>query len=610
MDTLQILRILQVALGIGAVIFVHEMGHFIAARLCGVRVDVFSLGFGPPLLRWRRGDTTYQLAAVPLGGYVRMAGEEGFAEGAPAADDELGSKSVPQRFLIYSGGVIMNVVFAIVVFPLILAAGVVFVKPEIGRAVPGGPAWHARIPAGTQVLGVNGHEVPAFMHIANEVALAGDGAVVLELLQPGDDVPRTMTVESELLPAFGFPTIGIAPPLDPEHRIRVDPRTPAHAAGLRTDDRILEVVDGVEGLPVDEQLEILMERAEPVELRVARGDEPPRTVRILPARGDGEGTPVLGVTAPTNLVADLRTSPLLEELGLRPDDRLLAVNGQRVLRASDALLALLSPASELSVRVDRGGKDLDLRAPAIDYDTALALYADLHLAPDVDSTRIVVFPGSPAERAGLRDGDQIDRIDGVRILDWQALVDRTRLAARSGETMTFTVLRPSAEGALEPDEVDVTPQPYLYPSYGIDLLQAHYTYRAPNVVAAARLGLQSSWKFFVDTWTTLKRMLQGRVSSDNVGGIITIARVSYDWTSLGITKLLFFLCILSLNLAFLNVLPIPLLDGGHLAFLVVEGIKGSPVSERVLGYSQMIGLVMLVSLLIYATINDIKRLLQ
>lgn len=221
-----------------------------------------------------------------------------------------------------------------------------------------------------------------------------------------------------------------------------------------------------------------------------------------------------------------------------------------------------------------------------------------------------MFPGSPAEGAGLRSGDRIDRIDGVRILDWQALVDRTRMAARDGDTMAFTVLRSGADGEIEPEEIAVTPQPYRYPSYGFDLLQAHYTYKAPNVMAAARLGLQSSWKFFVDTWTTLKRMLQGRVSSDNVGGIITIARVSYDWTSMGITKLLFFLCILSLNLAFLNVLPIPLLDGGHLAFLLVEGVKGSPVSERVLGYSQMIGLVMLVSLLIYATINDIKRLLQ
>src|SRR5436853_5646094 len=101
---IEIWRYVQVALGIGLVIFVHESVHFLAARLCGVRVDVFSLGFGPRLLGWRRGRTQYQLALVPLGGYVKMAGEESAGAGKAAAADELPSKSVGQRFLIYSGG--------------------------------------------------------------------------------------------------------------------------------------------------------------------------------------------------------------------------------------------------------------------------------------------------------------------------------------------------------------------------------------------------------------------------------------------------------------------------------------------------------------------------
>ena len=106
---------------------------------------------------------------------------------------------------------------------------------------------------------------------------------------------------------------------------------------------------------------------------------------------------------------------------------------------------------------------------------------------------------------------------------------------------------------------------------------------------------------------TVKRMLLGQVSGKNVGGIISIGVVSYSWASLGITKLLFFLCMLSLNLAFLNVLPIPILDGGHLMFLIIEKIKGSPVSERVFGYSQMVGIVLIVSLMIYVTYNDLVR---
>jgi regulator of sigma E protease len=92
-----------------------------------------------------------------------------------------------------------------------------------------------------------------------------------------------------------------------------------------------------------------------------------------------------------------------------------------------------------------------------------------------------------------------------------------------------------------------------------------------------------------------------------MGGIISIGVVAYSWAELGIAKLLFFLCMLSVNLAFINVLPVPLLDGGHLLFLLIEKIKGSPVSERVFGYSQVVGLVLILTLLIYVTYNDVMR---
>ena len=132
-------------------------------------------------------------------------------------------------------------------------------------------------------------------------------------------------------------------------------------------------------------------------------------------------------------------------------------------------------------------------------------------------------------------------------------------------------------------------------------------YRATSVGEAVRVGFQSSWKFIVDAWTTIKRILLGQVSGENLGGIITIGAVSYSWASVGMAKLLFFLCMLSMNLAFLNVLPIPVLDGGHLLFLLIEKIKGSPVSERVLGYSQLVGIVLILSLMIYVTYNDLVR---
>ena len=105
-----LVTIIALIIVLGVLIFVHEAGHFLMARLCGVRVEIFSLGFGPRIFGFRRGPTLYQIALIPLGGFVKMAGEETGDSSIPAPD-ELRAKSVGQRFLIYSGGVLMNVVF-------------------------------------------------------------------------------------------------------------------------------------------------------------------------------------------------------------------------------------------------------------------------------------------------------------------------------------------------------------------------------------------------------------------------------------------------------------------------------------------------------------------
>src|SRR5690606_20732608 len=135
-----VLSILQVAIGIGFLTFIHELGHFLAARAAGITVETFSLGFGPRLIGFRKGATYYQLAAIPVGGYVRVAGED--LHGRPREGD-LMSKSVGARAAFYSGGVVMNLLFALVAFPIVFAHGVDFQAPVIGEVQPGGAAWQA-----------------------------------------------------------------------------------------------------------------------------------------------------------------------------------------------------------------------------------------------------------------------------------------------------------------------------------------------------------------------------------------------------------------------------------------------------------------------------------
>ena len=230
MDPESLLRTLQVALGIGLVIFVHEAGHFLAARWCGVRVDVFSLGFGPALLQFRRGATVYQLAMVPFGGYVRMAGE-GAAPGTAPAHDELGAKSVGARFLVYSGGVIMNVVFALVAFPIAYSFGVPITRPIIAAPVAGGGAWTAGIPAGSELTAVGDAPIRDFEDLVGAVALNGRSPVDVTFRTPAGDV-RQLEVHPTKDEALGFYRIGVRIGSAPDGRLVVPAGSPAAEAGL------------------------------------------------------------------------------------------------------------------------------------------------------------------------------------------------------------------------------------------------------------------------------------------------------------------------------------------------------------------------------------------
>ncbi len=589
-----------VAFGIGLVIFVHELGHFLAARWCGVRVETFSLGFGPRLLFWRRGGTTYQIAAVPLGGFVKMAGEEGAVDGRPPAPDELPAKSVGQRFLIYSGGVLMNVAFALVVFPIILAIGVPFAEPMIGATTPGSPAWHAGLQAGTRVESVNGNGVYSFMNIPNEVALGSPEETVLVVRDTDESPARTVRIVPQWSESLGAYTIGANPAVDPAGEIEVDKDSVAERAGLRSGDRLVEVVGGSAGLTLDEQLAQVAREGGPVQGRFER-DGTAFEATVVPEPSRTNEVRLLGVGPLVRRVVAVRNTSLGRATGLAKDDRILEVDGRRLARSFDFLSTLEAARGPVKMRVERGGSVLALEIPALAPGDAVPMAQDVALGQDVESNAVAITPGSAAEEAGMADGDRIVRIDSKEVGGFSDVQSAAKDAGqdqelalevdRGGEILTFRL----------------APRAWRPPSYGFGIKDAQYVYRADGPADAVRDGFALSWKFLQESWLTLKRILFRQVSGQNIGGIITIGVVSHSFASTGLTKLFYFLCMLSMNLAFLNVLPIPVLDGGHLLFLLIEKLKGSPVSERVHGYSQLVGVVLIVSLMVYVTFNDVVR---
>lgn len=605
MEPLALWRILQVVLGIGLVIFVHELGHFLAARWCRVRVEVFSLGFGPRLFGWRRGETLYQIAAVPLGGYVRMAGDDelGRRSGDPR---ELGSKSVGQRFLIYSGGVIMNVVFGLVVFPILFTVGVPLDAPVV-TPLPGGPAWRAGLEPGTRVLAVDGKEVHDFVGVLSAVAIAPRDELALRVLDPGSELPREVHLSAVRDPGQGIYTLGVAHGADPEHVLGVAAGSAADEAGLREGDRLLGVLDVPPGLPLLRQLERALDSREPLRLRVLReGHE----LEVLVPPRLRSGAVLVGITPSQRRVEALRSPSPGADLDLREGDVLLSVDGRPILRHRDLALALEAGAGPVTIELERQGRALTLATRDLTLEERRRLALDVALTHGEGRALFNVLPGSAAERAGLRDGDEIRQVDGSSVATAEAVLARAREAVRAGRALTLTVLRGAGEGS-EGQFLDlrVEPGPVEAPDYGFHLAAATYVYQAGSLGEALSFGASACWRFLQDTWLTLKSMLFGRVSADNIGGPILIAVVSHSMAELGLAKFFFFLCILSINLALINVLPIPLLDGGHLLFLLIEKLKGSPVSERVMSYSQLVGLVLIATLFVFVIFNDIQRVL-
>ena len=606
-------NVLWAALGIGLLIFIHELGHYIAARAAGVRVEVFSLGFGPRLCGVVLRGTDFRLSLVPFGGYVMVAGQDPSDRRFPARLS-LHSKSVGQRALFWSGGVLMNVLFALVVFPLVFHAGVSFVAPVVGSVKHGSAAWEAGLQRGDRIVAVHDKAMFSLENLHVEIALHGQRPVPL-LVEQGEQ-RRVVTVTPHFDPDSRLYDLGIRA-LPTRVVLRVDAASPAAAAGLRTGD-VLQSVDGIAAASetMGPALDALDSAEKALDLVVDR-DGSPVTARIEPLRDHQDAPAMIGVRTTSRRIVGIRPgAALVERLGLRRDDVLLAVDGKPFL-GSDLAAAMANGPERLRLHLRRDGKEVALDQPASPAErTELAS----HVALGNDASMMLhPTPGDAAFAAGLQPGDRLESIDGRSTPDWASLKDAIEAAGTkplavhvrrlpAGTTSFFD----AARGDLpEGERVALTIVPRRQPVTGIhaELDTLREEVRAGSFGEALQLGIVCSIDLVKQFYVTMKRLVTGDVGAKNLGGIIRISQVSYHAAKRGPSWFWYFLALLSVNLAFVNLLPIPVLDGGHLLFLLIEKVKGSPVSARVFGYSQVVGLLFVLLLVLFVTYNDILRLL-
>ena len=259
---------------LGVLIFVHELGHFLMARRIGVRVLTFSLGFGPKLLSFKRGDTEYCVSVIPLGGYVKMAGEnpEDNRTGAP---DEFLSKTKWQRFQVLVMGPVMNLALALVVMTFVLYQGATVAAVEeqpviVGKVLPDYPAAQSGIQVGDRIVSIGGEEVPTWKQFPMVVATKANKSVPILLVRDGQNLTINVTPRAEGKYEIG--DIGILPVLRPEVAT-VNPGEPAAEAGLQPGDVVL-AAGGVRDIAYQPLLDMIKAHEnKPLTMEVRRGEQ-------------------------------------------------------------------------------------------------------------------------------------------------------------------------------------------------------------------------------------------------------------------------------------------------------------------------------------------------
>ena len=317
-----------------------------------------------------------------------------------------------------------------------------------------------------------------------------------------------------------------------------------------------------------------------------------------------------------------RTQGVAAEAGLRPDDRILAIDGVKMDTWTHAAMALTGIALDRAtaqIEVARSGANqtvtLDLSRFILPSDETRVLSSlglsprQRLLPPEISSAA----EGSPAAQAGFKPGDRIVAVGDTDIVWWDDIGAAIQTQARPGLPLVVQVQRGGERLALDVtpkwEENDGAPRFVL----GVAPVPVTVEYDALlryGPVDAIGAALHETWRYTTTTLGMIWRMVSGVASLKNVSGPITIAQVANISAQMGLAWFLSFLAVLSLSLCIMNLLPIPVLDGGHLMYYLIEMLKGSPVSERAMIVGQYLGIVLLMGLMGLAFYNDILRLVS
>jgi regulator of sigma E protease len=596
--------IVEAAIGFGVLIFIHELGHFLACKWIGARVEVFSLGFGPSLKK-KWGETEYRLGICPIGGYVKMAGEEPTPD-KPAQPGDFYSKSVGQRAFVFVAGVFMNLVFGFIAFMLAYQLGVPVQPAIVGGVQPGSAAWNVGLKRGDVIEAIRGVSPPIdFEDLSATVTLVSRGeGVGLTIARDGQRFD--VVVYPQYDKATGRPTAGIVPPDSlvlseiPKARHRKDDENAdldrLFQAGLKPGDTITAVqVFGAKeptrvATPGEFEMAVSECAGKPVRVFYRRAGAAEQSAMVEP---EPVGDRWLGVAWVFNHVMAVCPGSAAETAGMKPGDVILSIAGRPAGWHDEVVQSLEKADKPTPVIVRRDNTEVRLQLPPL---TKEAFEASIALEPDTVVTRTEA--GSPASRLDLQAGDRIVSANDLVISDTS---DLARFLIKSkGQPVTLVWRRDGKEfkAGFVPEKRWVIGLPFEPPR---QIVKAH-------LMRSFRLGARKSYQWAYRVYGSLRSLIFHDVSIGNVNSFLAIGYMAYAAARTGLGELLYFLGVLNINLGIMNLLPVPVLDGGHLMFAVIEKVRGKPVNEKIRNFAGYVGLALIIGLLVVAFWNDIRLL--
>lgn len=554
--------VIAVVILLGALVFFHELGHFAVGRACGIAAEIFSIGFGSTIVKFRRGHTEYRLSAIPLGGYVKFYGATPAEPVPPGVEgQEFYRAAYWRRMLTIAAGPAANFLLAAVAFAVLGGAGIPHPPAVIGDVLPGGAAEQAGVYPGDKLIAIDGNPVIRWRELESAVSKSAGRQMVWDIERDGQKIqlgmkPATVEVENVLGRKVQIGRAGVSLGIIPA-RVGVLSRDSwAFRGGLRTGDEVRSVA--------------------------CAGGAPRQTTNF--------GILALGLW---DLAGSCRGTV----------DLAIVRDGKDMVISASA------------ISLPRSGMDGSVGADPITATYGVIRSYASRLG--IDDGQLVVWPDSgekipvpspflSGDRIVAFDGKKFDGIFGLRDLVLENQNPEVPVTVvRDFATQELKVPLKAFDTQQAKGRVTIYTLPVSFLAQPGEPAPVIEKYASP--FSALRYGFEETGRQMVTIAGALLHLVSGEIPVKALGGPIMIAKVAGDSAKLGWQAFLTSLAMISVNLGLVNLFPIPVLDGGQMILFSVEGILRRPLSERAMEAFHKLGFICVMALVLLATYNDLSR---